>query len=533
MRRRIPHARPTVVDRIVGWADPARGLKRRKARTLLALEGGYKGGSRDRRMTRGFRPGDDSADAAILPDLTDLRNRSRDLVRNAPLATGAVNTVVRSVLGEGLLLKPEIDRERLGLTEDQAREWERTAAREWSIFTRTADWTSAQSFNDMQMLLLRAVVESGDVLVIRRFREDFGDTYGLKLQVVEADRISNPNRISDGKFEGNNRLFGGIEISPGGRHMAYHVSNEHPGARHKQAMTWRRVPARTQQGVKIALHLYDRLRPDQSRGVPMLAPVIEALKQIEDYSEAEITAAVVSAMYTGFIKSDLEGDILDADAGSLVDDTNKEVALGNGAIVDLAPGEDITFASPTRPNDKFEPFMHAILRQVGAALEIPFELLIMHFTASYSASRAALEMAWQNFRKRRMWAQRVLNQPVYEWFLEEAISKGRIQAPGFFSDPATRMAYCRCDWIGPARIQIDPLKEANADAKDIETGVKTRGQVVLERTGGTWEQKHEQLALEERRRREDGITQTAPAPTTGVSDSEDDDDDNDEGEDDA
>ncbi len=89
------------------------------------------------------------------------------------------------------------------------------------------------------------------------------------------------------------------------------------------------------------------------------------------------------------------------------------------------------------------------------------------------------------------------------------------------------MAYCGCEWIGPARIQVDPLKEANADAKDIETGVKTRAQVVMERTGGTWERKHEQLALEERRRREDGVTSSAPVQGDLFEDDED------EGEEDA
>ncbi len=517
MRRRekIETPPPSNLDRLISWVDPVRGLKRRKARTMLAFTGGYKGGSRDRRMLRSFKPGDDSADAAILPDLTSLRNRSRDLARNAPVATGAINTVVRSVVGDGLQLKPEIDHEFLGLDEDQAREWERTAAREYAIFCETADFASVQSFADMQAMLLRTVMESGDVLVVRRFREDFGDVYGLKLQVVEADRISNPSNAGDGVLRGKNRIFGGVEIGPEGRHMAYHVSSDHPGALSKRKMKWRRIPARFNTGLPIALHLYDRTRPGQSRGVPMLAPVIEALKQIEDYSEAEISAAVISAMFTVFVTSDLEGDLLDSDPDKVVTNANDEVALGNGAVVDLAPGEKIDFANPSRPNDKFEPFMHAVLRQIGAALEIPFELLIMHFTASYSASRAALEMAWQSFRKRRKWLQRSLCQPVYEWMLEEAIGKGRISAPGFFADPAIRLAYCRCDWIGPSRIQIDPLKEANADAKDIETGVKTRGQVVMERTGGTWEQKHEQLALEERRRREDGITTAQPASQAG------------------
>ena len=43
-----------------------------------------------------------ASDQVTLPDLPALRERSRDLIRNAPLATGAINTVVvTNVVGTG------------------------------------------------------------------------------------------------------------------------------------------------------------------------------------------------------------------------------------------------------------------------------------------------------------------------------------------------------------------------------------------------------------------------------------------------
>ena len=49
-----------------------------------------------------------------------LRARSRDLRRNAPLATVALNTIVTSAVGTGLTPRARIDRELLGLTEEEA-----------------------------------------------------------------------------------------------------------------------------------------------------------------------------------------------------------------------------------------------------------------------------------------------------------------------------------------------------------------------------------------------------------------------------
>lgn len=524
-------AKPTVLDRVVRWWNPVRGLQRHKARLMMAAtSGGYIGGRRDRRMTRGWRPADDSADAAILPDLDDLRNRSRDLTRNAPMAAGAVNTVVTSVVGEGLQIKPEVDRDVLGFSEDETQIWQQDAIREWRLFSKTCDTTSVQSFNELQAMVLRSVLESGDLFVIRRFREDFGDLYGLKLQVVEADRVSNPEHLADGmELDNGNKVYGGIEVNRDGRHMAIWVADQHPGAIRALKTEWRRVPMRTRQGVPIVLHLYDRMRPDQSRGVPYLAPVIEAFKQIADYTEAEITAAVIGAMFTVFVTSDLddgdESSVLPGVTGStsLAGSAGDELELGNGAVIELAQGDKVETADPTRPNSTFEPFMHAILEQTGAALELPSEVLRKHFTASYSAARAALEQAWQFFRRRRQWLASSFCQPTWEWFLEEAAARNTLNLPGFLNDPRVAMSFCRCDWRGPSRIQLDPLKEAKADAADIETGVKTRERVIMERTGSTFEQTHEQLAKEARMRREAGLGAVATSSPATEPETEDDD----------
>src|SRR5690606_20406351 len=109
--------------------------------------------------------------------------------------------------------------------------------------------------------------------------------------------------------------------------------------------------------------------------------------------------------------------------------------LAAGAIISLGENESIEQANPMRNNSSFDGFVKAVCRQIGSALEVPYELLLKHFTASYSASRAALLEAWKMFRKRRAWMAARFCQPVYEEWLTEAILLGRIDAPGFFDDP--------------------------------------------------------------------------------------------------
>lgn len=512
---------PTMLDRLVMNFFPRHGLRRMQARTVLAAagfsNGGYEGGRRARRGTKRWRPFESSADADILPDLGDLRGRSRDLARNVPIATGAVSTKVTNVVGTGLQLQASIDHEALGLTDEQADTMEREQEREWCVFCRTSDFNRVQELDEQAPLAYRATTESGDCFIIRRYRKDPGDLYGTKLQILEADRVRNPYLQADGyTIADGNILSGGIEVNADGMHVAYWVTDKHPGALRPGALKWERVAARTADGAQVVIHVYDRVRPEQTRGVPYLAPVIELVKQLGDYTDAEVRAAVLTSFVTWFVKTDLPEDpdgqkpILGERDSSL--DPN-EVKLGSGALVDLAPGEDVVAPSLSRPNPQFDPFLLAITRHIGAALGIGQELLIKHFTASYSASRAALEMAWQYFRAERMFLTRRFYQPVYEWMMDEAVASGRLNRPGYFEDPILREAYLGANWIGPSKISLDPLKEANADEVDMTNGVKTGEQVCLERTGGEIEKKIAQLGKEKKMRDEAGLVPVVAVAT--------------------
>ncbi|SHE67700.1 phage portal protein, lambda family [Kaistia soli DSM 19436] len=508
---RLPTVHPTFADRLVNWFNPVAGAQRLRARMMTAALGGYTGGRRDRRSTRNWRGKEESANVAVIPDLPDLRWRSRDLIRNMPLAGGAIATNVTNVIGDGLVPRPQIDRELLGLSEIEADRWQAQARREFMLFAMRSDFTRVQNFFEQQQLVFRAQLESGDVLAVRRFRRDAGDSYGLKVQIVEADRLCNQDYQAD-----SDTLVAGVVINADGVHTSYQIADRHPLDIRNQGARWTTVPARDTFGDPLVIHMFERLRPDLARGVPYLAPVIEALKMLSDYAEAELKSALISAMLTVFITRPDAGN---EDAPPVIGDAAanaaaNEVELGSGAIVDLAPGEKPEFVNPGRPNPEFDPFVLSILRQVGVALDLPFEILIKHFTSSYSASRAALEMAWQMFRRRRTLVADRFCDPVYAWLITEAVASGRLIAPGFFEDPVVRAAWLGCEWDGTSPIALDPKKEADADKVDLETGAKTLEEITQQRTGGNWRRKIEQRGLEEKLKREVGMLAATPSQPT-------------------
>ena len=173
--------------------------------------------------------------------------------------------------------------------------------------------------------------------------------------------------------------------------------------------------------------------------------------------------------------------------------------MGPGVINIMNPGEDVTFADPKRPSNGFDAFMRALCEQVGAALEIPADLLLKAFDASYSASRAALLEAWKAFKMRREWFTSDFCRPIYEIWMSEAVAKGRISAPGFFTDPIIRAAWLGSEWIGPSQGQLDPVKEITAEILAIGEGITTREQATVKLNGGHWDSNIEELARENQR----------------------------------
>lgn len=497
------------IDKVIAAVAPEKALKRIEARKKIEiLNSGYSnyGASTDKKSLIGWDYYGGSASEDINENLSILRQRSRDLYMGVPLATGAVKTMRTNVVGRGLKLKPTIDRKVLGITAEEAKTMEEQIAREWAVWAESKDCDMARldNFCELQQLAFTNWLLSGECLVLMPVKERKNQPYDLRIQLIEADRLSSPNYIDD--YE--KRIFDGVEMDENGEVIAYHFSRHHPLSFDKQKIEWVKVDAYGQEtGRKNVLHLMCRERIDQYRGVPFLAPVIESLKQLGRYTDAELVAAVVSGLFTIFIEktNDNEGDAIGSaipEEQQIDEDDDMTLELAAGAVLDLNEGEKAHDVNPGRPNANFNGFVEAICQQIGSALEIPYELLVKRFTASYTASKGALEEAWKMFKTYRSWLADDLCQPVYEEWLAEAVAKGRVKAPGFFNDPVIHMAYCKAEWNGPAKGTLDPGKEVTAAEKRVANGFSTRASETMEMTGGDYYSNIDQLKQEEKRLKE-------------------------------
>lgn len=475
------------------------------------------GASQTKKTLKAWAPAHYSAKEDIDRNLKTLRDRAYDLAINSPVGAAAINTQATNVIGAGLKLFPRIKTATLGVTPEYAREWSRKTKQEFNLWANSAlacDYLRRNNFSELQRIAFSSYLFDGDSFCLfrRRLPTAF-NPYSLRLQLIEAQRVSNPqtnaafgsvSNVEMSKMTGNNRIVNGIEVDGDGAQVAIWISNRiwNEPTTVEPKLEWQRVRWYGRDtGVRNVLHICADVRPDQFRGVPLLAPVIESLKQISRYADAELTSAIIKSFFSIFFVQPLSNlevaNILGEEDGEGKPIVNvNEYRLGPATMAALPRGVDVKAVDSSNAQSTFDAFTGAFLKQVGAAIGIPAELLLKNFTASYSASRAALLQAADEFRVRRAAFINDFCTPVYEEFLAEAVALGRIEAPGFFDDPIKRAAWCSADWRNETSHFLDPVKETQAMIMRLQAGLSTFADEIANASGQDFDDVIETLAQE-------------------------------------
>lgn len=437
-----------------------------------------------------FREFDDNlydADEDIGDNKEILMARSRQLYMGNAIAVGAIRKMRTNIIGTGIKLKPKINKKLLNLTDEEVDEIQDRIQTVWELWANSTECDSERQSNFYQLQSLAFITQlvDGECFVLLPFKERTGDFFELKIKLIDSARCITP-------YNSNIDAKNGVELNKDGEVIAYWFIND------KLTLTPKRIQVIGKNGRKNVLVLMEKERINQRRGVPLLAPVIEMLSQITKFTNAELMNAVVSSMFSVFITSEVKANpISDMFQQSSSQKTNN-YSLGSGTIMELEPGQDVKFAEPTRPNTQFDNFLFSMCKQLGAALEIPVEVLLSNFNASYSASKASLEEVWKVYTMRRSWLIANFCQPIFEEWLDEAVAKGYLKLKGYFENPLIRKAYQQAEWYGETQSQLDPYKEIKAAELRIATGISTVAREARAINGSDWKDNIEQRKLEQK-----------------------------------
>lgn len=456
-----------------------------------------------------------------------LRKRARDLYAGGGLARSGPNTLTTNVVGWGIKPKPKIDSEFLNLSDDARDEWERNTLREFQLWAESpmCDAERQQNFYGLQELAFLSMLVSGDCFGLFGMKENKRTPYQTTIRILEADRIGTPESNGESlvtELDGGGRIVDGVELDKEGAVVRYHIASRHPLAE-SNSTELEYIPIDAfgkDTGYPNILHIMTHERPEQRRGVPFVAACIEYLKQFDRYLTAELAAQVVSSMLTAFIINDADGTSVGLEDSVAEDekvtDNDLNLELRPGAIYDLPPGKKIETVNPLRQNTAFEGFVSTFETLIGSGQNIPKEVLIHKYDSNYTASRSALLDFWKTVRVYRSKFNQMFNQPVWEMWLSEAVAIGRVEAPGFFDDPAIRRAWCGCMWNGVTMGHVDPKKEVEAAIMRINHNLSTEEQEAAEYNGNDWSE-----VVRQRRKEIEALADLMPAVTEDPEDNSD------------
>jgi lambda family phage portal protein len=429
--------------------------------------------ARASRTNADWPTGTTSADTELTSSLSVLRNRSRALMRDSSYARRAREIVVNNVIGAGVGLQAQVvtrDGKAIARINDELEE----AFAEWCR-APNCHTGGRLSFADIERLLIDQTFTVGEVF-IRKHYVPFGESrVPFALEVIEAERMVDEWTVPSPPTSGGTLRLG-VEVDNFDRPLAYWIRERHPGELRFMAggaHRVERVPA------EQIIHLQRISRWPQTRGEPWLHTVIQRLRDMDGYCEAEIVAARASACYMGFIKSP-ETPIADSTEGG-----QHQLEMSAGIVEHLLPGEDFISHNPNRPNTGLDAFMRYMLREVASGAGVSYESLSRDYSQSnYSSSRLALLDDRDLWRMLQQWYVRNFRDVVHREWLRQAVLSRAVTTIGVEEYALNPRKFEGVRFKARGWGWIDPTKEVEAYKEAVRAGFTTTGDVIAATGGG-------------------------------------------------
>lgn len=412
----------------------------------------------------------DTSEDEDLYDLQTLRATSREKYKNNGFYKGIIQAATDHTIGSGLYAKSTISRRLIpNLTEQRAKDIESMFDdyfNSWSEST-ICDVTGKDNFYSIQRLAYKTYKRDGDSFTLLPLT-NIGDSKVIQIDMVGAENI----------YSNERDFVEGIKTSDSKLPLEYSI--------YQKNNTFKKVKAFSK-GKRNMLHIFDRERSKQLRGIPFLTPVMRDIDAIDQYMTYEMTAAKLSSIFFGSItsasKDSAFGDgELDLTTGEQLQ--KAENTVKQNSITQLHPGDELNIHHQGRDNPNFDKFVMTNLKKVSTDTRIPLEIILAQFVSSYSASRAAMLQMMKFVNPERMLFVNSFCKPTREQVITWGILNGDLVVPDFFDN---RTAYLRAIWIGDPMGSVDPQKDVKAKVSAIDNFLLTREQATVELGYGDFE----------------------------------------------
>ena len=422
----------------------------------------------ERRLPRGIGSSqDNNAEAA----LENLRGWARYLDDNHDLATGILDDLVKNICGSGIVTIPQPLRPDGSIDTELGAELMRV----WRRWTRSADTTGELHFGGLQAVACRSWLRDGEVFFQHIAGRERGYPFGprdvpYRLEMLEADFC--PRHLTN-EADGWRQ---GIRHNAWRMPLEYAFYRRHPGDLWEGSSGFVTFEDVKTVGADLITHLKLAKRWPATRGISVLAPIVQRLYDIKDLEESERLKNRVLASWVAAITKapELIGHEDKSDRGDRFYE-----AFGGTLIDTLAPGESITGVGPDYPTAALPEHIADQIRRVASGAGARYSSIAKRYDGNYAAQRQEMVESEGHYQMREDAFVQTFIRPVYERCVAVAILDGKVRLSDGAEDALERAL--NAEYRGQPTPWIDPHREVQADALAVEKGFADIDQIRIKR----------------------------------------------------
>jgi len=400
-----------------------------------------------------------------------LRMRSRYELSNNTYAHGIATTRAHDIVGTSPRLQMKTTDERFNrIVEDQFKAW--AGQVKLADKLRTARYSQTAS---------------GEAFLFMVDNDAIRFPVQLDLRVVEADQVADPTGMAI--TNANPNYVDGITYDDKGNPLTYDLLDEHPGSEFATFTTtdFQSVDSR------FVIHMFKRLRPGQSRGIPEFTQALPLFAQLRRYTLAVVRAAETAAANAYVIQTQHPSlDPMDTTPFETID-------IDHNMMTVMPAGWTASQMAPEQPTNTYADFKREILNEIARVLEVPFNVAAGNSSGyNYSSGRLDHQSYFKAIKIEQFeLSHNVLDRIFNQWFFLAARQGILGQIP--------RNERMRREWFFDGFEHVDPLREATAQALRLENFSTTYADEYAKQ-GKDWQQQLAQVAREREMMDQLGIT---------------------------
>jgi lambda family phage portal protein len=411
-----------------------------------------------------------SADYELREGLAEVRSKIRFLARNSSSLKRYISLMRTNIVGvNGFRLQC-----RVRMTDGRMDVSLNTRVQDaWEDFCAAPTTCGTLHMIDLTRQAVASWCRDGEV--IWELVESSRYTHGIAINPLEADHL---DETLNSKYEQtNNEIRMGVEINAQNQPVAYHFLTSHPGdVSYYSPMTrrrYRRVPA------DRVIHVYEKLRPGQTRGEPPASSTVHGVKMLDGYREAETMGRRLRSALMGFFQKMSQTTAGIDELADDVDDADEvfEMNMEPGRLKSLPTGYEFKQFDPGGSQTDYKDFESQAKKDIAMGVNISTMSHGMEVEGvSYSSGRTVAVEDRDYYKEMQGFFIRNMMTPVFRrWVVVSTLYHDAW--PPSRRDAITRSGKFRSrgwDWV-------DPAKDIRANAEALATGQTSLTQIAAQR----------------------------------------------------